>query len=109
MNEGFRTKTGNVLGTNNAGTFNPHVAGNCDKNMHGHDKENCCGIYPNRYPYDANFNECCQETVSDGSNDGSTVTIFELLPNDVCDEKGGSVVFSEAGNPHSYSAVNPNA
>lgn len=109
MSEQFRTKTGNVLGTNDAGTFNPHDIQNCEKNMHGHNKENCCGIYPNRYPYDVNFNECCQETLFDGSNSGSTVTTFELLSTNICEQRGGSVVFSDAGNPHSYSSVNPNA
>ena len=63
--------------TNAGGSFVPQDQ--CDKQFHGHDKNRCCGIYPNRYPYDDNHKECCQSTVIDdqgtltsGSTFGST-------------------------------------
>jgi len=40
MAEEFRTLNG-------GGSFNPQTS--CDKQFHGHDKENCCGFYPNRF------------------------------------------------------------
>ena len=41
--------------TNAGGSFVPQDQ--CDKQFHGHDKNRCCGIYPNRYPYDDNHKE----------------------------------------------------
>jgi len=100
MDEQWRTTTGNVLGSSNMGTFDPHVAASCDKKMHGHDKDNCCGIYPNRYPYDKTIRDCCQTSSFDGS--GGQTKAFSLVGAGECD---GTVVVSEAGNPHSYVAV----
>ena len=51
MDDQYRT-------TNGGGSFNPRKQ--CDKQFHGHEKDQCCGRYPNRYPYDENFKECCQ-------------------------------------------------
>ena len=52
MDEQYRTDS------NGRGPFNPRDQ--CEKSFHNHDKDQCCGIYPNRYPYDSNFRECCQ-------------------------------------------------
>ena len=51
MDEQYRTPTGN-------GNFNSRKQ--CEKIHHDHDKDKCCGVYPDRYPYDSNFKECCQ-------------------------------------------------
>jgi len=102
MDEQWRTTSGKVLGTDEAGPFNPHKQ--CDKRMMNHDKNKCCGIYPNRYPYDTDFKECCQEDVI-GEN-GEPSNLFNLVRSDECAEIGGTVVVSEPGNPHSYVAVN---
>ena len=51
MDDQYRT-------TNGGGNFNPRKQ--CDKQFHGHEKDQCCGRYPNRYPYDEDFKECCQ-------------------------------------------------
>ena len=40
MDEKYRTVVG-------GGPFEPKTQ--CDKQFHGHDKGNCCGIYPNRF------------------------------------------------------------
>ena len=40
MDEQWRT-------VNGGGNFVPQDS--CDKQFHGHEKENCCGIYPNRW------------------------------------------------------------
>ena len=46
MDEQFRTKNG-------GGNFVPQTQ--CDKQFHGHDKDNCCGIYPNRLVFEIKF------------------------------------------------------
>lgn len=91
MDEQYRT-------TNGGGSFVPNDM--CDKQFHGHDKDKCCGIYPNRYPYDEDFDDCCRST--DGSSE-----IFSIQSKGICGPAGGTVVESEEGNPHSYVAVNP--
>lgn len=95
MDEQYRTKNGN-------GNFEPQTM--CNKQFHGHDKEKCCGIYPNRYPYDINFSDCCQSPGADGN--GKSVSVFSVLKTGDCGPAGGTVVVSEPGNPHSYVAVN---
>lgn len=40
MDPAFRTISG-------GGDFEPSLQ--CDKQFHGHEKDHCCGIYPNRY------------------------------------------------------------
>jgi len=47
MDDVFRTAGG-------GGSFDPSTG--CDKQFHGHDKANCCGIYPNRYDFNKNNN-----------------------------------------------------
>merc|ERR1712050_12335 len=101
LNEDWRTTTGKILGTNNSGSFKPRQQ--CDKKLHDHDKDECCGIYPNRYPYDENFNECCQENQVDG--DARITKSFNLMKKGECEPAGGVVVVSEEGNPHNYVAV----
>lgn len=101
IDEQWRTTKGKVLGTDQDGEFEPH--GMCDKNFHNHNKDECCGIYPNRYPYDSNFKECCQEDQIDGN--GDVTLAFNLMKSGECEEADGTVVVSEEGNPHSYVAV----
>jgi hypothetical protein len=67
----------------------------CDKQFHGHDKENCCGFYPNRYPYDINQNDCCRVTSTLGD-------IFSIQQKGVCEGAGGDIVVSAEGEPHNY-------
>jgi len=98
MDEQYRTAGG-------GGNFNPNTQ--CNKQFHGHNKEKCCGIYPNRYPYDINFNDCCQSNGFDDS--GKQFDIFSVQPAGRCGPAGGLVVVSEPGNPHSYVAVNGGA
>jgi hypothetical protein len=86
MDEKYRTGTG-------GGSFDPRAQ--CDKQFHGHDKSKCCGIYPNRYPYDPEFKECCQHGMDD-------LAIFSLFPRDECEPNDGRVVESVAGDPHTY-------
>lgn len=88
MEETFRTKNG-------GGSFDPSDAAKCNKQFHGHNNENCCGFYPNRYPYDINQADCCR--VSQGN-----VEIFSIQPLGVCEGAGGDIVMSEKGDPHSY-------
>lgn len=95
MDEQWRTQNG-------GGSFDPQ--NQCDKQFHGHDKDKCCGIYPNRYPYDINFNDCCQSQGVDA--DGKNFDVFSIQQIGVCGPAGGQVVISEDGNPHSYVAVN---
>jgi hypothetical protein len=104
MNEQWRTTSGNVLGTSNSGTFKPKTQ--CEKNFHDHTKDKCCGIYPNRYPYDSNFKECCQTDAHDG--DANPMLDFSLTKSGECEGEGGTVVVSEEGNPHSYVAAGSN-
>jgi hypothetical protein len=92
MDEQYRTASG-------SGSFVPQLS--CDKKFHGHDKDKCCGIYPDRYPYDTNFKECCQTKAVD--HQGDQLDVFSLLQAGECTD--GTVVVSEPGNPHSYVAV----
>ncbi|CAG5105011.1 Oidioi.mRNA.OKI2018_I69.chr1.g1754.t1.cds [Oikopleura dioica] len=99
MDEQFRT-------INGGGSFNPQDNASCDKQFHGHDKQNCCGFYPNRYPYDVNFSECCRsQSFLDSEN---FVENFSVVPAGQCSGRGGEVVVNEEGNPHVYSVVGEN-
>ena len=91
MDEKFRTSTGN-------GNFNPRKQ--CEKQFPDHDKNKCCGFYPNRLPYDSNHADCCrmESPIED-------VFKFRKMPQGMCADMGGEVVVSEAGNPNSYIAV----
>jgi len=93
MAEEFRTLNG-------GGSFNPQTS--CDKQFHGHDKENCCGFYPNRYPYDKNFSECCR---SNTFLDATMIQNFSVMPAGTCSGRGGEVVENESGDPHAYFVV----
>jgi len=72
----------------------------CEKAFPDHQKSQCCGIYPNRVPYDDDFAECCrmESQIED-------VFKFRKLPVGQCQDFNGEVVVSEAGNPNSYIAV----
>jgi hypothetical protein len=83
---------------NGGGPFNPKTQ--CEKKFHDHEKDHCCGIYPNRYPYDPNFNECCRVKAFDG--DAKEVTIFSVQKLSTCAGLGGEPVVSTDGDPHSY-------
>lgn len=104
MDESYRTTTGTVPGTSNAGSFDPKTC----TDGHDHDssstgKDQCCGIYPNRYPYDENVEECCQKTVTNADTSQSTVfTLFQLHE---CAADNGVVVKNVDGDPHTYHAV----
>jgi len=91
MSEDFRT--GNA-----GGSFDPQ--NQCDKQFHGHDKDKCCGFYPNRYPYDMNENDCCRVTVSDSK--ANPVEVFSIQQKGVCEGAGGDIVVSSENDPHSY-------
>jgi len=107
IDEQWRTTSGNVLGTTTEGPFNPHNDASCEKQHHGHDKDNCCGIYPNRYPYDKKMKECCQEERTGA--DTNPVTTWSLYKSGECEETpNGIIVESEEGNPHSYVAIGSN-
>jgi len=96
LDEKYRTTTGD-------GEFNPRLQ--CDKQNHNHDKDRCCGIYPNRYPYDTFHKNCCRTKQFD--HDSNQIEVFGLMPNNgMCEEAGGDVVVSVDGDPHHY--VNAN-
>ena len=98
LDEVYRTKTG-------GGTFDHKTM--CDKSHVGHDKNKCCGIYPNRYPYDSEHKDCCQQKSIDSF--GNVFTDFVLEKGDGrCEEEGGTVVFSVEGSPHTYINANQN-
>merc|ERR1711935_1141968 len=86
MDEQYRTDNG-------GGSFNPRQQ--CDKQFHGHEKNQCCGKYPNRYPYDDNFRECCQ-------TGAESLEVFGLVGLGDCSAAGGRVVVSAEGDPNSY-------
>lgn len=44
----------------NPGTFDSHDIQQCEKSFHEHDNNVCCGVYPDRYPYDPTLRECCE-------------------------------------------------
>ena len=94
MDPNFKTVSG-------GGAFEPNSQ--CAKQFHGHEKENCCGIYPNRYPYDLNFNECCRSKLMTDSL--TEVEMFTVVPVGMCEGRGGDTVISEKGNPHNYLSV----
>ena len=106
MDESFRTTT------NGKGPFNPRDQ--CEKAFHDHDKDQCCGLYPNRYPYDSNFRECCQTGKFHNFRNSANffisgtegLEIFGLFPKGDCDAvAGGRVVVSVEGDPSKYSFV----
>ena len=81
--------------SNNPGTFNPLDLANCDAKIHEgedkHDKNYCCGVYPERYPYNPETRDCCEITEIDAFLD--IVNIREsLVPTGTCDDKGGRFI-----------------
>lgn len=96
MDEQYRT-------TNGGGKFDPRQQ--CEKQFHGHDKDKCCGVYPNRYPYDSDHKDCCQMQQFD--EQGESFLDFILQPaNGRCEQEGGTVVVSVEGEPHTYQNAN---
>lgn len=92
MDEQYRTATG-------GGTFDPR--NQCSKKFHGHDKDSCCGIYPNRYPYDSTLNDCCRTQIRDPDT-LKQIDVFSVQQAGVCSGAGGDVVRSLEGDPHTY-------
>jgi len=86
INEDFRTEAG-------GGTFDPfdNTAGGCLKlNMEGHNaKDNCCGVYPDRLPFDSMSRECCRFTNNDGAQ---VVQQDRIVPAFTCEDRGGFLV-----------------
>ena len=63
-------------------------------------RKKCCGIYPNRYPYNSDQTACCREK---RFLDDDTTEIFSIVDANTCkNDLGGEVVESEKGKPHSY-------
>ncbi|CAG5079232.1 Oidioi.mRNA.OKI2018_I69.PAR.g9203.t1.cds [Oikopleura dioica] len=58
----------------------------------GQERDQCCGIYPNRRSYDKEVQECCQTDLFE-------VFKYKLVPKDTCQ---GKVVVSVQGNPNEY-------
>jgi len=87
------------------GSFDPSDAASCKKEFHGHDKSHCCGLYPNRYPYDINQQDCCRARVFQGDKRNDFTDFFSVQPLGNCQGAGGEVVVSESGNPHNYLVV----
>jgi len=88
----------NLVTVTGGGSFDSR--NQCEKAFPDHEKSQCCGIYPNRVPYDDDFAECCrmESQIED-------VFKFRKLPIGQCQDMNGEVVVSEAGNPNSYIAV----
>lgn len=96
LNEGYRTASG-------GGNFKPNSQCIKQTGSEMHEKDNCCGIYPNRYPYDTNFRDCCRTKVIDA--DAKQVDFFSLIRKNECKAVGGDVVVSKSGDPHNYHVV----
>lgn len=102
MEEDMRTITGIRNDNGKQGKFDSRNT--CDKSFPDHSKSECCGIYPNRVPYDDKFAECCQlgSSVED-------IFKFRKLPLGQCSDLGGDVVVSVKGDPSSYVSLGINA
>lgn len=97
MDNQYKTATG-------GGSFDP--SSQCKKPGAGdfHDgKDKCCGLYPNRYPYNSETTDCCRTSALDGND--NVLEIFSILNAASCREAGGEVVVSKKGDPHNYSVV----
>ena len=92
MDNQYKTATG-------GGSFDPNAS--CNKRFHGHDKEECCGFYPNRYPYDPNQSDCCRTRRTDPDT-LDPIEVFSVQQLGVCAGAGGTVVRSVEGDPHTY-------
>jgi hypothetical protein len=57
----------------------------------GHDKTHCCGVYPDRSPYDPNFHDCCEMTALDQFL-GLFVTKENLVKVNQCEDQGGKFI-----------------
>lgn len=83
------------------GIFDGHSPEQCEKSFQNETKDHCCGLYPERFPYDSSVSECCQENITNENGVQShTFTIYD--PIGQCFSEGGKTVQSEPGNPHSY-------
>jgi len=100
MNEKFRTKSGTNADTGTLGSFNPKEQCSKAGNPQDGNADRCCGLYPNRYPYDSNLRECCRTHGHDG--DANPVSFFDLVRKNECT---GEVVVSDEADPHKYSVV----
>ena len=49
--------------------------------MHEHHaKDACCGIYPNRLPFDTLSRECCRHSAQDGDTTFTVDTLGKFFP-----------------------------
>ena len=90
IDESYRTEKA-------GGSFDPKTM--CSKQFHGHDKDHCCGFYPNRYPYDINQMDCCRVRPNNIDE------IFSIQQKGICSGAGGEIVVSVDGDPHNYSVI----
>jgi len=96
IDEQYRTAGG-------GGTFKPNSQ--CVKqgtNGIEFEKDKCCGLYPDRHPYDSDFRDCCR---TKQSFDNEIVELFGITRRGECKEMGGEVVISKDGDPHNYAVV----
>jgi hypothetical protein len=86
-NDAFRTESG-------GGTFDPfdNTAAGCLKaNMEGHNpKDACCGVYPERLPFDTQNRECCRMTQVE--DNGDSFTFDKIVPGNTCSDRGGKFI-----------------
>ena len=60
----------------NCNLYNWILDGCFKQSMHEHHaKDACCGIYPNRLPFDTLSRECCRKSAQDGDNTFSVDTL----------------------------------
>lgn len=60
----------------------------------------CCGIYPNRIPFESSNKECCRNTVFNG--EGIQMEIFGIVVVHECHNMDGVAVKSKPGEPYNY-------
>lgn len=69
-------------------------------------RDQCCGIYPNRRPYDSTSQECCEVDQAKQLGIFGNLLEYSVMNAGTCEaKKGGKVVQSFAGNPHLYFEV----
>jgi len=80
----------------NPGPFNPIDVAQCDADIGSAgqlhpDKSYCCGIYPDRYPYDPKSRDCCEMTQVDAFLDAINISEI-IVPVGTCQDRGGRFV-----------------
>lgn len=79
----------------------------CEKNrIQNMNRDQCCGINPNRRPYDSTSQECCEVDQAKQLGIFGNLLEYSVMNDGTCEaKKGGKVVQSVAGNPHLYFEV----